>query len=220
MRLVFDINAGDDTYAIANDVRDIVNAELSRHSNSFLLPLPDMYGSSPLIERKYKFMLYSLGGNLLSDAQWKRVFKILSIGFDNPYNGFPIYEPDWWNSIYDSTVGTTSSKAYDMSYSELLQRITEKYADIYGVTVSEVDIEWLDVPNADIYSENTSKVIHIDEIGSRTLVSVLYTKSIMMAVINRCNDLPIDPIKMYCVEDSVYSEDDDDDDVIDYEEAV
>ena len=219
MRLVFDINLGDDTYAVANDIRDIVNAELGRHTNSFLLPLPDMYGSSPLIERKYKFMLYALGGNLLSDANWKKVFKTLSIGFDNPYNGFPIYEPDWWNIIYDITIGTTSSKSYDLSYPSLLQKIITRYREINGVTESEVDIEWLDIPNTDIYSENTSKIIHVDEIGSRTLVTVLYTKQIMMSILNKCDDLPIDGIKIYCVEDSVYSEDDDDD-VIDYEEAV
>ena len=221
MRLVFDINRGEETYAIANDVRDIVvNTVLSSHQDSFLLPLPEVYGVSPLMERKYKFMLYSLGGNLLNDIQWKKVFKTLSIGFDNPYTGFPIYEPDWWSAIYNSTVGTTSSKSYDMSYSELLNKIVLRYADINGLTESEVDIEWLDLNNADVYSENTSKVIHLDDIGSRTIISILYTKAIMMDIINKCNYLPTEGVNIYCVEDSVYSEDDDDDDVIEYEEAV
>ena len=219
MRLVFDINKGEDTYVLANDIRDIINAELSLHHESFLLPLPEVYGVSPLIERKYKFMLYSLGGNLLNDTQWKKVFNTLSIGFDNPYSGHPIYEPDWWNSVYDYTVGSTSSKAYEMNYSELLRRIVYRYAEINGLTESDVDIEWLDINNADIYSENTSKVIHVDDVGSRTIISVLYTKNIMMSILNKCNDLPTEGIKIYCVEDSVFSEDDDDD-VIDYEEAV
>ena len=48
MRLVFDINAEDMTYEIANDIRDFINTVIERRDNSFLLPSPDLYASSPL----------------------------------------------------------------------------------------------------------------------------------------------------------------------------
>ena len=220
MRLVFDINAEDMTYEIANDIRDFINTVIERRGDSFLLPSPDLYASSPLLERKYKFMVYSLGGNLLSDANWMKVFKVLSINFDNPYNGMAVYNEDWWQSIYPYTVGTVSSKSYDTSYSELLKVITERYADINGVYEGDVDIEWLTFNDCNIYSEETGKIISVDDIGSRTLVSVLYTKPILKAIMDNADLYPASTcIKVYCVENDVFSEDDDDD-VIDYDEAV
>ena len=221
MRLVFDINAGDATHELENDIRDFVNATIGKTKDSYLLPLPDIFASHPLIERKYKFLLYSLGGNLLTDAKFEKVLKTIAIGFDNLYNGVPMYNEDWWQAVYPYTVGTTTSKSYEVSYAELLTTIRTRYAEIEGVHESEVDMEWLSFNGCDIYSESVGRIINLDYIGSRTIVSVLCTRAMMKSLLV-CDHVIGSLeyfVKIYTVDNDVFS-DDDDDDIIDYDEAV
>ena len=224
MRLVFDINAGDDSNEVSNDIRDFITAELARVTRtyySFLLPAPDVYSISPLIERKYKAMLYSLAGNLLSDVSWMKIFRVLAIDFDNPYNPVMLYNEDLWNDIYPLTVGTVSSKAYDMPYNELVEKISSRYAEVNMVHEGDVDIELLAFygEECNIYSEDIGRVITIDEIGSRVIITMLYTKTILKAVM-ASDSFPADTdIKVYCVHNAVF-DDDDDDEIIDYEDEA
>lgn len=225
MRLVFDINAGDDSYEISSAIRDFVIAEIERVARTyytFLLPAPDVYSISPLIERKYKAMLYSLAGSLLTEANWMKIFRVLAIDLnDNHFNPTMLYNDDLWSSIYPLTVGTVSSKAYDMSYSELIQKINARYAEVNGVYEGDVDIELLSFnEECNIYSEDIGRVINIDEIGSRVIVSVLHTRKLLKSIM-QSDSFPSDNrIKVYCVMNDVFDEDDDDDDTIDYDEEA
>lgn len=215
MRLVFDINAGDNTQEVFNDLRDFVLTEMGRityKNDMYLLPSPDLYSNHPLIERKYKHMLYALAGNLLDGNDWLSVFKHLTIGFDDPQiSGLAMYNEDWWSRVHKLTVGTVSSKIYDMPYSELLRAIKKRYTEVKYVHESEVIIEWLNINNCDIYSEETGRVIHVDYVGSRILMSVLVTSVLMNNILQ--HDLyPIDSrVSVYTVENNVFDDDDDDD---------
>ena len=215
MRLVFDINAGEDTHEVFNDLRDFVLTEIGRitcKKDMYLLPSPDLYSNHPLLERKYKHMLYALAGNLLDGDDWITVFKHLAIGFDDPQiNGLSMYNEDWWSRIHKLTVGTVSSKSYDMPYSELIGVIKKRYSEIKCMHDSDIILEWLDINNCDIYSEETGRVLHVDYVGSRIIMSVLCTRKLMNDIL-QSDSYPVDSrVSVYTVENNVFEEDDDDD---------
>ena len=222
MRIVFDINAGDGTDENAKDIIQAVDGILQT-SNHVILPSPDMFSEHPMIERRYRTLVYALAGDYLSEEKWLKLLSLISIDMrtQNPHKGMAIYYDDWWREAQNLAVGAVSSEYYALSANELMNNIREKYMVYNGYDsqdygkVTTLSVEWLSYESSkcDIYSEDNGRIIIDDEIGSRRIISVLVTRKLLNALSSAhllCHGHEY--VKVYTVDSFVFDEDDDEGD--------
>ena len=217
MRIVFDINAGTRTDRFAEDILCVLYG-LKCADEHILLPSPDMFSAHPILERRYRTLVYALAGDYLSDEKWLRLFSLISIDISNQdnYKGMAIYYEDWWREAQAIAVGAVSSARYSLPLNELISEIRKRYMQCkHGDSCRPTSVEWLayDSSPCDIYSEDNGRIVMDDEIGSRRILSILATRSLAEMLSSSLGDMlnwHHDEIKTYIVDSFVFDDDDDD----------